>query len=113
MSKIFILSAIEFNRNKSDSKLSFVGLNNRSIGWFDSKEKAEYEVLTNGEMIEDSTYNYAVIEEYEEGLYPNLISSSFYKINDQHNYQPINKEELPPEFSACNHFWYYGGESNE
>ena len=45
-------------------------LNVRTWGWFSTKEKA-FEILdkNKGDLIEAGWYHYAVVEEYDEGLY--------------------------------------------
>ena len=63
-----------------------------NIGWYFKKEDAILAVEQNTADIYEGAYNFAIIEEYEQGLYPIRISVQFFKSNPE-----INKYEKTEE----------------
>lgn len=66
----------------------------RVVGWYSSYEKAELAVKENWADIFEYSYEYAFIEQIEEGLYPNVPSRWFFKWNeDTKQYEHIQEPE--------------------
>lgn len=64
----------------------------RCIGYFKTFEKAEYIVLNNVGDIEETIYNYCVIENIPEGVYQYDQNAKWYKFNDLDEvYRPCEK----------------------
>lgn len=75
----------------------------RCIGYFKQFEEAEYIVLNNVGDIEETIYNYCVIENIPEGIYQYDQNAKWYKFNDLDEvYKPCKK---PKEL---NHFVGFG-----
>ena len=53
----------------------------RTVAWYDNFDDAEKVVVCNNDDIWETCYQYAVIEEIEEGLYPEGTPRWFYKYN--------------------------------
>lgn len=70
-------------------------------GWYPRKEDAEHAVTENACDINETCYEYAVIEEIEEGLYNPATSGHrwLYKYNRERNgYEPIPEPECLKHF---------------
>ena len=64
----------------------------RCIGYFKTFEKAEYIVLNNVGDIEETIYNYCVIENIPDGIYQHDQNAKWYKFNDLDEvYRPCEK----------------------
>lgn len=64
----------------------------RCIGYFKTFEKAEYIVLNNVGDIEETIYNYCVIENIPDGIYQYDQNAKWYKFNDLDEvYRPCEK----------------------
>ena len=64
----------------------------RCIGYFKTFAKAEYIVLNNVGDIEETIYNYCVIENIPEGIYQYDQNAKWYKFNDLDEvYRPCEK----------------------
>ena len=64
----------------------------RCIGYFKTFEKAEYIVLNNVGDIEETIYNYCVIENIPDGIYQYDQNAKWYKFNDLDEvYKPCEK----------------------
>ena len=70
MNKIYTITT--FTRRKFTS---------RTVGWVKTFEEAEEIVLNNQGDIFEYMYDYAIIEEVEEGLYPFSFTRWLYKID--------------------------------
>lgn len=69
------------------------------VGYYTSKEKAFETVLNNYGDIWETCYDYAVIEEVEEGLYPCSMTRWFFKFNSK-----LDKYEEIKEPKGFQHF---------
>ena len=56
-----------------------------NIGWYSKKEDTISAVEQNTADIYEGTYNFAIIEEYKQGLYSIRISVQFFKYNPETN----------------------------
>ena len=66
--------------------------NSRCIGYFKSFEEAEHIVVNNVGDIEETIYNYCVIENIPEGIYQYDQNAKWYKFNDLDEvYKPCEK----------------------
>jgi hypothetical protein len=75
----------------------------RTVGWFKTEEEAKEIVENNcGDIYECGYYQYAVVEEYESGLYIMSYEKQWYRWNkEQEKYEPIRK---PSKFNRiCNY----------
>ena len=64
----------------------------RCIGYFETFEKAEYIVLNNVGDIEETIYNYCVIENIPDGIYQYDQNAKWYKFNNLDEvYKPCEK----------------------
>lgn len=64
----------------------------RCIGYFKSFKEAEHIVLNNVGDIEETIYNYCVIENIPEGIYQYDQNAKWYKFNDLDEvYKPCKK----------------------
>lgn len=64
----------------------------RCIGYFKSFEEAEHIVVNNVGDIEETIYNYCVIENIPEGIYQYDQDAKWYKFNDLDEvYKPCEK----------------------
>lgn len=64
----------------------------RCIGYFETLEKAEYIVLNNVGDIEETIYNYCVIENIPDGIYQYDQNAKWYKFNELDEvYKPCDK----------------------
>ncbi len=60
----------------------FINYDNiRTVGFYSKFEDAEYTVLNNACDINEGMYDYAIIEELDEGLYPFSQKSFLYKFD--------------------------------
>jgi hypothetical protein len=67
----------------------------RCVGYFKEKEEAVYTVENNVCDIFEYTYNYAVIERIEEGLYQVDIEPTFFKYNfEKEAYEECEKPAI-------------------
>jgi hypothetical protein len=67
----------------------------RCVGYYEKLESAEDTVKNNYGDIWETCYDYAVIENIEEGLYPMTVDRQFYKHNDEKDtYEPIDEPEV-------------------
>lgn len=74
-----------------------------AVGYYRSFKDAEKAVTTNSCDIWETCYEYACIEEVEEGLYPSCINRWFYKYNIKDDtYEPV---EPPEEYAHTCGFW--------
>jgi hypothetical protein len=74
--------------------------NVRTIGFWFKFEDAEYIVLNNICDINETDYNYAIIEELNEGLSPYVENSFLYKFDDNMNkYVHVSSDEIPLNMS--------------
>ena len=53
----------------------------RTIGWYPEEEMARNSVLRNACDMNETIYEYTMIEELEGGLYPNVVRKWFFKFN--------------------------------
>jgi hypothetical protein len=66
--------------------------NARTFGFFTSFEKADSVVRGNQTDLWERLYDYAIIEEYDEGLYGWTTYREFYKYNIEEDiYEPIDE----------------------
>lgn len=66
----------------------------RTVAWYNTFDNAEETVVCNNGDIRETCYQYAVIEEMEEGLYPISKQRWFYKYNiESDEYEEINEPE--------------------
>lgn len=64
----------------------------RCIGYFETFEKAEYIVLNNVGDIEETIYNYCVIENIPDGIYQYDQNAKWYKFDNLNEvYKPCEK----------------------
>lgn len=68
--------------------------NTRTVGWVGNLEIAKEIVVNNYGDIWEYSYDYAVIEEVEEGLYPLCKDRWFYQYNEElKQYVPIQEPD--------------------
>ena len=62
----------------------------RAVGFYRSLHEAEIAIINNYGDIRECLYDYAVLEEIEEGLYPLSLNRKVYKFNEKTGkYHPI------------------------
>lgn len=72
----------------------------RTVGYYDSLDSATHVVTTNKYDLFETCYWYCIIEEVEEGIYPDCPSKRLYKYNiDNDTYE----EFALPDFMACDY----------
>jgi hypothetical protein len=74
---MYFVTTIEDLYNDNDFSLG----NIRTVGFWSKFEDAENVVINNNCDINETIYDYAIIEELEEGLYPFSINSFLYKFD--------------------------------
>lgn len=73
----------------------------RVLGWYEEFSDADEALRENVLDIYEYTYNYAVIEWVEPGLYPNIIDRQFYQWDPvKKGYRPITEPKFMKHF--CN-----------
>jgi hypothetical protein len=73
----------------------------RIVGYYTDKEKAFDAVKSNACDINETCYNYALIEEVEEGLYNPAFNRWLFKYNsDIDKYEPIEEPGFMKHFSG-------------
>jgi hypothetical protein len=93
MDKIYFVTCIQ---NKKDSE-NFSEIKSRCWGWFKKQEDAiKYTKLNVTDMAEDGYYNYAVIEEIQEGILQLALNELWLQIGEDKN---SFKECEKPEWS--------------
>ncbi len=96
---IFIVTTME--RLKKDmSKLGWLDLGCTStVGYFHDLTEAQRAVMGNMGDINETCYDYAVIEEMPVGFYQHSINSWFYKFNyDKDEYEAMEKPDFVHEY---------------
>lgn len=64
------------------------------VGFYSDKESAFDIVINNCGDLHETCYDYALIEEVEEGIYPGSTTRWFFKFNmDTQQYEPISEPE--------------------
>lgn len=92
---IFVIKVMEKLELDKDGYLTFGA--ERNIGWYRKKKWAFRCVEHNNCDIHEYTYDYAIIEEVEEGTYGFTPCRWFFKYNSENNkYEPIDE----PKFIA-------------
>lgn len=81
---MYFITTIQLKDGKEEDR--------RCIGYFSSLEKAEHIVLNNIGDIEETIYNYCVIENVPEGIYEYAQDTKWYKFNNAEEvYEPCEK----------------------
>ena len=93
MNKIYIITTMT---KLEQNKLGWPEYGStRTVGWYESFNDAEKCVVYNNGDIWETCYDYAIIEEVEEGLYPYCKPRWFYKYNiETGEYERIEEPEL-------------------
>ena len=74
--------------------------NTRLVAWYEKFDDAEKCVIYNDGDIWETCYDYAVIEEVEQGLYPYCKNRWFYKFNERSKgYRNIEEPEFMEHFA--------------
>ena len=74
----------------------------RCIGYKKTFEEADQAVRENWCNINETIYNYAVIEFIGDGMYPDCLKRWFYKFNyDKRIYEPINEPSEVKHYCNC------------
>ena len=71
---MYFITTIQFKNNKLEDS--------RCVGYFKTFEEAEHIVINNIGDIEETIYNYCVIENIPEGIYKYDQNAKWYKFND-------------------------------
>lgn len=73
----------------------------RTVGYFDNYNNAALRLHNNACDLYEDIYDYAIIEEVEQGLYPNVKSRKFFKYDkEQDGFFEIEEPEQLKQF--CN-----------
>lgn len=81
---MYFITTIQFKNNELKDS--------RCIGYFKSFKEAEHIVINNIGDIEETIYNYCVIENIPEGIYEYDQNAKWYKFNDLDEvYKPCEK----------------------
>ena len=90
-SNIYLVTTIEVTENDGIQKFS----SSRTVGYFNAFKKADEIVRNNSYDICETIYLYAIIEEVEEGIYPECKNRYWYKYNVKNgNYEPIDEPQI-------------------
>ena len=84
--KIFLITMFE----DLNSEEGFLRKASRAVGFYGSFHEAEIAITNNYGDIRECLYDYAVLEEITEGLYPCPLNRKVYKFNEKTGkYHPI------------------------
>ena len=88
--KIFAITLLQ--DAKPDNKFGAIFGDVHSVGWFSTMQAAEQELQRNSEWYWQHMYQYAVIEEYDEGTFKPVTNRKiFVYLPDSKIYQPIGE----------------------
>ena len=79
MDKIYTVTTIE-KLDQTNDLYTDTGYT-RTIGWYTKEDRAKSIVIRNGCDMNETIYDYAVVEELGEGLYPNASQRWLFKFN--------------------------------
>ena len=88
---LFVISTMEYAESEL-RKGKLVARHHRTPGIFLDLKNAQTAIIENACGIQDCSYNYAVIEEIQEGIYPFPIKEYWFKWSrKERKYKPCNK----------------------
>jgi hypothetical protein len=81
MKKIATLTTYTYLQEKFSLHINkkYKTRDSRVVGFFETIKKAKEALIDNAEGLYENSYEYAVIEFLEEGLYPKVISEEWFK----------------------------------
>ena len=98
--KIYVIMMLE--KLEIDADYWYPDFGSTSIvGWYKDKDVAFEDVVNNALDIRECAYDYALIEESEEGLYTSSRTRWFFKWNDEKQiYEQIEEPKFLHHFSG-------------